>query len=435
MKLRNLLPALWNRLPLPYAALAVRVETGARRSGEPLPLNKICDARDWADPQWRAVAAELGFDLDPGRLRRKDWEFAQAVYGLRRLGCLAPEAEALGIGSGHEPILFFLARRLARVVATDIYAGDFGAHEADARMLTQPDLFAPHAYPAERLEVRRMDARSIDYASESFDVVFSFSSIEHFGSRPAQRRCLAEIGRVLRPGGIAIVTTEIILNRWGWHGEYFRPATLLGRLLPESGLHLAGGGFDFSTGEETLAAVVRIPEERERLPHLVLKRWNTLFTSCALFLEKPVTDCKPREGLAKRGAEVSLALPPLLAAETVVTAGPPTVLRPGTEFTIACRVRNRGAITWAPAAADGVGQVRLGAHLRGEDGALLQLDYGRGELPRAVPVGASVDVSIRLHAPSAAGAYLVELDMVREGVAWFSDREVQCAVMLPVRVG
>jgi hypothetical protein len=151
------------------------------------PLNKICDRRDWAHPAWQKALSDLGYSDDPARLHRKDWEFAQGVYGLRTLRCLSPDAAALGLGAGAEPIIYFLAGRLRRVVATDLYAGDFSGQEADPRILRDPEAFAPFSYHRDRLEVRRMDATTIDYGPESFDLVFSFSSFEHFGSRRAQR--------------------------------------------------------------------------------------------------------------------------------------------------------------------------------------------------------------------------------------------------------
>src|SRR5262249_35461729 len=244
-----------------------------------------------------------GYVPDPARLHRKEWEFAQAVYGLRKLRCLCSDATALGLGSGTEPIVFFLAGRLRKVVATDLYAGDFSAHEADPRMLRDPEAFAPFAYHRERLQVRRMDATAIDYGPEVFDLGFSLSSFEHFGSRRAQRACLREVHRGRRPGGVALLTTEVVLNAWGRHGDYFRPTELLDDLVPRAGFQLAGGGFHFATSRATLDGVVRLPHEIDRLPHLILRRWRTYFTSGALFLEKPVPVGTPEEGRARRGGE------------------------------------------------------------------------------------------------------------------------------------
>jgi SAM-dependent methyltransferase len=284
---RKVSAGLWNRLPLPFERMAARIEgpVEAAASSDDPRLNKICDRRDWAHPAWRQALTDLGYSADPARLHRKEWEFAQGVYGLRKLRALAPDATALGLGAGAEPIIFFLAGRLRRVVATDLYAGDFSRQEADPRILRDPEAFAPFSYHRDRLEVRRMDATAIDYPSESFDLVFSFSSFEHFGSRRAQRTCLGEIHRVLRPGGVAVLTTEVILNTWGRHGDYFRLTELLDDMIPGAGFQLAGGDFQFATSRATLEGLIRLPHEVERRPHLVLRRWRTYFSSAAFFLE------------------------------------------------------------------------------------------------------------------------------------------------------
>jgi SAM-dependent methyltransferase len=402
--------------------MAAQVEDGPTPAGAALPLNKICDRRDWEHPEWRKALGDLGYVADPARLHRKDWEFAQGLYGLRKLNCLSPDAAALGLGSGTEPIIFFLAGRLRSVVATDLYAGDFSEHEADPRMLRDPEAFAPFSYHRERLHVRRMDATAIDYEADSFDIVFSFSSFEHFGSRRAQRQCLAEVRRVLRPRGVLVLTTEMILNVWGRHGDYFRRTELLDDLLPESGLRLAGGAFDFTTSRATLVdGLVRLPHEVDRRPHLVLRRWRTYFTSCALFLEKPAPPGTPEARCAPRGEEPAVGLPPLLKARLSGVPAQATVPR-SARYTLTCRVENVGHARWPCSSPDGFGLVRLGAHLAAPGGSTVQ-DYGRADLPRDLAPGASAVVTIELTAPDKSGQYRVELDMVREGVAWFSSRE------------
>ena len=419
---RKITAGLWNLLPLPFDRMAARIDEGRPLSRGDLRLNKICDRRDWEHPEWRQALEDLGYVFDPARLHRKEWEFAQAVYGLRKLGCLSPDAAALGLGSGTEPIIFFLAGRLRTVVATDLYAGDFSGHEADPRMLRDPEAFAPFSYHRERLHVRRMDATDIDYASDSFDIVFAFSSFEHFGSRRAQRRCLAEVRRVLRPRGVAVLTTEIILNAWGRHGDYFRRGELLDELIPESGLCLVGGPFDFTTSRATLDGLVRLPHEIDRRPHLVLRRWRTYFTSCALFLEKPVPPGTPEAVCAPRGEEAQVGLPPLLRAR--LSGAPAAVSVPrSARYALTCRIENGGHATWPRSSPDGFGLVRLGAHLAPPDGSSRVLDYGRADLPRDLAPGTSEIVTIELRAPDEPGEYRVELDMVREGVTWFSTRE------------
>jgi ubiquinone/menaquinone biosynthesis C-methylase UbiE len=62
-----------------------------------------------------------------------------------------------------------------------------------------------------------MDATNLEFPSESFDIAFSISSIEHFGGKnhSGALRSLKEIERVLKTGGIATISTEYILNDKG----------------------------------------------------------------------------------------------------------------------------------------------------------------------------------------------------------------------------
>ena len=102
----------------------------------------------------------------------------------------------------------------------------------------------------------------------------------------------------------------------------------------------------------------------------------------------------------------------------------PARARPGQRLGAVVRVRNVGEAAWP---ANGQGRplsVRLGHRwFRGAD-ALLAADYGsdRAELRRPVRPGEAVDVSATLLAPREPGDYVVQFDLLQEGVAWFADK-------------
>jgi SAM-dependent methyltransferase len=179
--------------------------------------NKLCDLPDFDDPALRAMLRDI---VAPGyspeeELRRKFWEYAMLGLYLEEVGALRDDAEVLSIAAGHEEPLYWLTNRVGRVVATDIYGeGSFAVdgREADASMLTDPGHWAPYAYRADRLEVRSMDALNIEYPDNSFDIVFSLSSIEHFGQPADIRRAAAEMGRVVKPGGHLVIVTELLVK-------------------------------------------------------------------------------------------------------------------------------------------------------------------------------------------------------------------------------
>jgi SAM-dependent methyltransferase len=214
---------------------------------------KLCDLRDFEDP----TVAERIDDVVPGlgpaeRVHRKNWEYAMLTLFFEDQGLLGEGVRILSVGAGHETVLFWLANRVAKVVATDIYGeGTFSDVEADRTMLNDPASFSPYPYRESHLEVLHMDAKNLEFEDDSFDAVFSLSSIEHFGSWADIRRSATEIGRVLRPGGAAFIATECFLGgsiltprvqelaaRVAWPIRIFAPQTLRSEIIEPSGLEL-----------------------------------------------------------------------------------------------------------------------------------------------------------------------------------------------------
>ena len=286
---------------------------------------KLCDIRDFEDPAIRRLAHELV----PGRddetvVERKLWEYAMLALFLEDVGRLTEETEVLGVAAGNEEALYWLANRVGRVVATDIYGeGAFVGREAAVSMLDDPTAHAPYPYREDRLDVRYMDGRSLEFPDESFDVVYSLSSIEHFGSPHDVARASAEIGRVLRPGGHAFIVTECFVKlhplnrapvdfagrlatlgrrravatprRRAVVGEVFKPRELQSRIVRPSGMRLMQPLDTSLSGEswDNLCLLVPPPPEvrlepasGEYFPHVLLQASRSVFTSVCLALEK-----------------------------------------------------------------------------------------------------------------------------------------------------
>ena len=215
---------------------------------------KLCDLRDFDDPDVQERIDDIVPGLDPSeRVHRKNWEYALLALFLEDAGLLGEETRILSVGAGHETVLFWLANRVAKVVATDIYGeGIFSGLEADRTMLNDPASFSPYAYRESHLEALHMDAKQLEFEDGSFDAVFSLSSIEHFGSWADIRRSAEEIGRVLRPGGAAFIVTECFLwrsllgpravqeagSKVAWPIKIFTPETLMAEIVEPSGLEL-----------------------------------------------------------------------------------------------------------------------------------------------------------------------------------------------------
>ena len=119
-----------------------------------------------------------------------------------RLG-VVPGIRALDIGAGAGRHSFELYRRGADVVAFDQNADDMKA-VADMFVAMELEGEAPEGAVA-RAEVG--DALALPYDDASFDLVLISEVLEHV---PEDERAIAELVRVLKPGGVAAVTVP----RW-----------------------------------------------------------------------------------------------------------------------------------------------------------------------------------------------------------------------------
>jgi len=62
------------------------------------------------------------------------------------------------------------------------------------------------------LQVRCADVRRLPFADAVFDVVVSLSTLDHFSCRSDIARALSELQRVLKPGGLLVLTLDNLLN-------------------------------------------------------------------------------------------------------------------------------------------------------------------------------------------------------------------------------
>jgi SAM-dependent methyltransferase len=108
-------------------------------------------------------------------------------------------------------------------------------------------------------------------------------------------------------------------------------------------------------------------------------------------------------------------------AELHLQSACPAVLGCGSTLDLIVGVRNASGDVWQAGAG---GSLRVGNHWLTADGeAMLVQDDGRTSLPQAVLPDETCQVALRVQAPVEPGAYLCEIDVVHEGVTWFSDRK------------
>ena len=90
----------------------------------------------------------------------------------------------------------------------------------------------------------------------------------------------------------------------------------------------------------------------------------------------------------------------------------------GRRLVIPLTLNNRGRRTWSSMDSP---PIFLSYHLLDGEGRIIRFDNPRTRLPGTVNPGQSVSMPLKIHAPLDAGRYQLELDLVREGTAWFSE--------------
>jgi SAM-dependent methyltransferase len=250
-------------------------------------LCELANPAKWSNPEWLSLLTSLVVvPADKRSMHRKAYEFTQLLFGLSRLDFVRDDVSVLSVGAGHEPVLYWLANRVARVFATDMYGGVWqteGALEGDERVLVDADQFAPFPYRRDRLTFLRMDGCRLAFRDETFDVVYSLSSIEHFGGAAGARSAIAEMARVLKPGGLLAVATEYCLSGPPHH-EAFQPAQVHA-LVDSPSLSLVQP-IDERVWDRYDYRAIDLRVNPHQTPHMVVTDMGSTFTSIMMFLWK-----------------------------------------------------------------------------------------------------------------------------------------------------
>jgi 2-polyprenyl-3-methyl-5-hydroxy-6-metoxy-1,4-benzoquinol methylase len=183
------------------------------------PVCQLVTSSQFASPVYDEWCALLG---EHKRINRKQWEFIFILQALREAGALRPGARALGFGVGEEPLPSVLARFGCDVLATDLAPDDRVAQgwartgETAAERLWRPQVVARDDF-AERVRFEALDMRDVPAEHLGrYDVVWSACSLEHLGSIEAGIEFVLRSLQCLRPGGIAVHTTEFNLTSDRW---------------------------------------------------------------------------------------------------------------------------------------------------------------------------------------------------------------------------
>ena len=112
----------------------------------------------------------------------------------------------------------------------------------------------------------------------------------------------------------------------------------------------------------------------------------------------------------------------------------PARIAPKERVKIRVAVRNAGRAFW-PARERGLSpfQLNVANHWLDAGGRVVTNDDGRGALPRDLRPGEEAEVAFDVNAPPRPGDYVLEIDMLQEGVSWFALKGSK-TLRVPLRV-
>jgi hypothetical protein len=175
-----------------------------------------CSAADILHPRYRELCSLL---FSPPVLHRKMWEWAFIVHNFLEAGVIEIGKRGICFGVGVESLPALFAARGAAITATDAPPeiglhgwSTTGQHAASRDSLRQPQICPDNRFD-ELVTYRHCDMNNIDSDFTNYDFAWSSCCFEHLGSIEAGMQFVINcVERCLRPGGIAVHTTELNLS-------------------------------------------------------------------------------------------------------------------------------------------------------------------------------------------------------------------------------
>lgn len=152
-------------------------------------------------------------------MHRKLWEWAFIAQALHERGFLTPGKRGLGFAVGQEPLPSLFARYGCDILATDLATEEAdrknwvetNQHAAELKDLNKAKI-CPEDLFTEKVSFRFVDMNNIDEDLRDFDFLWSSCSIEHLGTLAHGEQFIYNAMDCLRPGGLAIHTTEFNIS-------------------------------------------------------------------------------------------------------------------------------------------------------------------------------------------------------------------------------
>jgi len=178
------------------------------------PVSQLCTENQFFSDIYNSWCAEI---REEPRLHRKQWEYAFILQALSMNNMLSSGRNGLGFGVGAEPLPAVMVNHGCSLVVSDLdletadQLGWVKTNEYSGGLKGLNDRgICDQAFFELQVTFRLIDMNRIpdSVMREEFDFVWSSCSLEHLGSIDKGIEFILNSLRCLKPGGVAVHTTE-----------------------------------------------------------------------------------------------------------------------------------------------------------------------------------------------------------------------------------
>ena len=257
------------------------------------PISQVATENQVRSSIFKNWCQELNLPIYPNR---KTWEFVYILQILKNEGMLKEGKSGVGFGVGKDPIVAYFAKNKVKILATDLHfesaqkKGWVSTNQYSKNIL---DLNARGIVSDRKLKeytkFREVDMNQIPCDIKNYDFTWSACAFEHLGSINQGLNFVRNSLKCLKPGGIAIHTTEFNVSSNDSTVDHegtvlFRKKDFqaLERELKEEGHKIE---FNFNTGDSSFDKFYDIPPYSD-YTHLKLRLGEYITTSIGLKITK-----------------------------------------------------------------------------------------------------------------------------------------------------
>jgi len=185
-------------------------------AGNEMLVSQLCTQAQFETPLFAKWRDELKFNPV---FHCKNWEWIFIAQALAERGMLSPGKKGLGFGVGQEPLPALFAKHGAEVLATDLDLANAtklgwaqtNQHLSSREILNTRGIASKEDF-ARLVRVMNVDMTRIPDGLSGFDFVWSTCALGHLGNLQNGLAFIENSLKTLKPGGIAVHTTEFNLS-------------------------------------------------------------------------------------------------------------------------------------------------------------------------------------------------------------------------------